>query len=110
MYTRTKKKRGMDKKPTPSFHLQPNQFMKSKRDKELDSICTLTHSKNMYMKEHKITWFVSSESLKALRFLSFHYVQNRHKGAAFQAFFLFFPTKATHQLMRTSLIENGITH
>ena len=65
MYTRPKKK-GIDKKPTPSLHLQPHQYMKSKRDKEVDSICALTHSKNMYTKERKITWSVSSESSKAL--------------------------------------------
>ena len=84
--------------------------MKSKRDKELDSICTLIHSKNMYIKEHKIMWSISSESSKALRFLSFHNIQNRHKGATFQVFFLFFPTKAPRQLTKASLIENGITH
>ena len=38
MYTRPKKG-GIDKKQTPSLHLQPNQSMKSKRDKEVDSIC-----------------------------------------------------------------------
>ena len=87
-------KRRYGQKTTPSLHLQPNQSMKSKRGKEVDYICTLTHSKNMYMKERKIAWSVSSESSKALQFLSFHKVQNRYKGATFQAFF---PTKAPHQ-------------
>ena len=87
-------KRKKRQKATPSLHLQPNQSMKSKRDNKLDSIYTLTHSKNMYIKERKIAWSVSSKSLKALWFLSFYKVQNKHKGVAFQTFFLFFPTKA----------------
>ena len=68
------KKRRDSKKTTPSLHLQPNQSMKCKRDKEVNSTCTLTHSKNMYMKERKITWSFSLESSKALQFLSFHKV------------------------------------
>lgn len=46
---------------------------------------------------------------KALLFLSFYKVQNKHKGVALHAFFLFFPTKDPCQLRSTSLIE-GITH
>ena len=90
----TRQKGGKDKKKTPSLHLLPNQSMKLKRDKELDPKCTLTYSKNLYIKEHKIAWFVSAESLKALWFLSFHKVQNKNREVALQAFFLFFPTKA----------------
>ena len=68
------------------------------------------HSKNMYIKERKIAWSVSSKSSKALRFPSFHKVQNKHNGTAFHTFFLFFPIKTPHQLVRASLIEEGITH
>lgn len=46
---------------------------------------------------------------KALLFLSFYKVHNKHKGVALHAFFLFFPTKDPCQLRSTSLIE-GITH
>ena len=105
MYTRPKKGRD-SQKTAPSPHLQPNQLIKSNKDKVLDSKCTLlTHSKNMYMKERKIAW---SKSSKALRFLSFQRVQNKHKGFALHAFFLFFPTKDPCQLRRTSLIERDI--
>ena len=76
----------------------------------LDPKCTLTHSKNMCMKEHKIAWFIKSESLKALRFLSFHRVQNKYNRAALHTFFLFFPTKDPCQIRRTSLIMKDITH
>ena len=36
------------------FHLQSNQSMKSKRDKKVDPIYTLTHCKNIYIEKHKI--------------------------------------------------------
>lgn len=67
MHTRPKKG-GIDKKTTPLLYLQPNQSMKSKRDKELDPKCTLTHSKNMYIKERKIAWSIRSKSSKVLHF------------------------------------------
>ena len=106
-----KSKKGRDtQKTTPSPHLQPNQSMKSNQDNVVSLNCTLTHSKNMYKKGHKIAQPIKSESSKALRFLFFHIAQNKHKGAAFHAFFLFFPIKAPRQLRRASLIEKGMTH
>ena len=108
IYTRPKKERKDSQKPTPSPHLQPNQS-KSNNDNVLDPKCTLTHSKNTYMKQCKIAWFVKSESSKTLWFLSFHRVKNKHKEAALHSL-LFFPTKDPYQLRRASLIEKGITH
>ena len=70
--------------------------MKLSKDHELEPTLTLTHSKNMYEKDHKIAWSISSVSSKALLFLSLHKEQNKHKGVAFHAFFLFFPTKEPH--------------
>ena len=58
----------------------------------------------------RIAWSAKSESSKAVRFPSFHGVQNENKGAASQVFFLFFPTKASCQLSRASLTKEGITH
>ena len=97
------KKGGIHKKSTLSPHLQPSQSIKSNKDNELYPKYALTHSKNMSIKECRIAWSINSESSKALRFLSFHIVQNKNKWAIFQALFIFFPTKA-------SLIEKGITH
>ena len=84
--------------------------MKSKMDHEAQFTCTLTPSENMYKKDCKIAWSANSESSKILLFLSFHKVQNKHKGAAFHAFFLFFPTKVPFQPRMVSLIELGKTN
>ena len=70
---------------------------------------TLTQPENMYKKDRKIAWSANSVSSKILLFLSFHKVQNKHKGAAFHAFFLFFPTKVPFQPRMVSLIELGKT-
>ena len=85
MYTRhlrLKKKRDSIN-PTPLPHLQPNQTIKSNNDNKLKPKCTLTHSKNMYIKVRIIAWSIIMEFSKALRFLSFHEVQNNQKGAVF---------------------------
>ena len=109
MYTRPKKGEGFTK-TTPSSHLQPNQSIKSNKDNVLNPKCTLNHSKNIYMKESKIAWSVKSKSSKALQFLSFHSIQNKHKGVVLHTFFLFFPTKDPYQLRKASLIEKDITY
>ena len=97
------------KKKQENPYLQPNQSMKSKMDHEAQSTWTLTQSENMYKKDRKIAWSSNSVSSKILLFLSFHKVQNKHKGAAFHAFFLFFPTKVPFQPRMVSLIELGKT-
>ena len=76
MYTRLKKMRDTKKKKQHHHRptLQHNQFMKSNKDNKLDPKGTLTYSKNVYIKEHKIAWSVKSKSLNAIQFLSFHKV------------------------------------
>ena len=97
------------KKKQKNPYLQPNQSMKSKVDHEAQFTCTLTQSENMYKKDRKIAWSANSVSSKILLFLSFHKVQNKHKGTAFHTFFLFFPTKVSFQPRMVSLIELGKT-
>lgn len=71
---------------------------------------TLTHSRNMYLKDRLIVWSTFLVFSKAFLFLSFHKVLNKHKGVALRGFFFFFPTNDLCQLRRTSLIEEDITH
>ena len=84
--------------------------MKLSKDHELEPTLTLTQPKNMYKKDRKIAWSVSSVSSKALIFLFHHKDQKKHNEVAFHAFFLVFPTKEPHQLSKESLIEKGMTH
>ena len=55
-----------------------------------------------------LAWSANWESSKALQFLFFHKVQNKHKLATLYTFFLFFPTKAPCQLIVTSLTEDEL--
>ena len=66
----------------------------------------LTQSQNRYKKEFLIVWFMLSKLSKALLFLSHHKAQNIHNKAAFQAFFLFLPTKDPTQ----KDLSNWTTH
>ena len=110
VYKATRQQGQREKKKAKKIpYLQPNQSKKSKMDHEVQSTCSLTQSENMYKKNRKIAWSVYSVSSKILLFLSFHKVQNKHKGAAFHAFFLFFPTKVSFQPRMVSLIELGKT-
>ena len=63
----------------------------------------------MYIKDHIIAWFAILEFSKTLWYISFHRVQNKQKGVVPQAFFFFFPTKATCQLRKASLTKGGVT-
>lgn len=79
MHTRPKK--GKDtQKQHPHFTNSPTNLWSQIKTMKQDPKCTLTHSKTMYIKESKIAWSVNSGSSKALRFLSFHKIQNKHKG------------------------------
>ena len=83
-------------------HLELNQSMKSNMYKELSPMYTVTHPQKIYMKDYFIAWFPFSIFSKVLPFPSFQMVQNKHKGAAFQTFFLSFPKKDPCQLKRAS--------
>ena len=108
-HLRPKKKRGTHK-TTSSPHLQPSQSMKSNEDNKLKPTCTLIQSKNMYKMDCEIAWSANLESSKALWFLSFYKVQNKHKGATLHAFFTFLPNKSTGPTKNASLTEDDTTH
>lgn len=70
----------MQKTP-PSSHLEPNQTIQSNNNEVIPK-CTLTFSKNMYIKDCIIAWSTILEFLKAFRFLylssSFSFLQKLH--------------------------------
>lgn len=68
---------------------------------------TLTHSKQLYIKDCLIVW--STFLLKVL-FLFFHMSPNKYKGAALQPFFMFFSIKDPYQIKSAFLTEECITH
>ena len=49
------------------------------------NLITMTHSKNRCKKDLIIDWSATSEFSKALQFVSFHKVQNKHKEVALHA-------------------------
>lgn len=60
---------------------------------------------------YTLCFFLAKDSsLKVIRFLFFHTVQNMHNGIDFQVFLLFFWTKEPLQLIRASLTVWGKTH
>lgn len=68
---------------------------------------TLTHSKQLYIKDCLIVW--STFLLKVI-FLFFHMSPNKYKGAALQPFFMFFLIKDPYQIKSAFLMEECIIH
>ena len=71
-------------KTIPSPYLELSQSMKSTVNVniEWDHLCTLTHPKKLYIKECLTAWSAFSMLSKALIFLFFQMVQNKHMGTA----------------------------
>ena len=108
-YTKEAKRlnhRGRDRnKNITCPYLKPNQSMKLTSKEELKSINTLTQDQRLYTKEFFNLWSESSSLANANIFLSFHTVQNKHKGVICQAFLRALPTKAPCHPIRVSFTE-----
>ena len=108
-YTKEAKRlnhRGRDRnKNITCPYLKPNQSMKLTSKEELKSINTLTQDQRLYTKEFFNLWSESSSLANANIFISFHTVQNKHKGVICQAFLRTLPTKAPCHLRRVSFTE-----
>lgn len=63
----------------------------------------LTHSKKLHIKDDLNSRSNNSALSKTLLFLTSQIVQDKHKGATLQAFFLFFPAKCPCQLSNVVL-------
>ena len=70
---KAKKEEGYTKNNTLTL-LAAQPINKSNKDNKLRPKCTLTHFKNMYIKDRKIAWPAKSESSKTLQFLCFQRV------------------------------------
>ena len=107
-YTREQKnKKQQGNKTVP--YLVANQSTKSIKEKVCSSIYTLAQFTKVYKKIDLISWSFLSTSSKALLFLSFQMVHNKQRGATFQAFSLFLPTKEPCHPKRFLLTEECIT-
>lgn len=86
--TKCQKRTKKEKKKKKHFSLtKPNQTMKSKNILHLYTSWSTTSShQNLIFN----TWSKRSSLQKAFPFLSFHFVQKRHKRAASYAFFIYF--------------------
>ena len=85
--------------------LEPNQSMKLTSEEGLKSIDTLTQDLRLHTKEFFNLWSENSSLLNTQIFLSFHTVQNKHKGAICQAFLRTLPIKAPCHPRRVFFIE-----
>ena len=90
-------------------HLEPNQSKKSIKDKGSASIYNFIQDHRLHTKEYFNLCIENSSLSITILFLSFHTAQKRHKGANFQAFLCFLPTKDPNQPRRVSLTEQGRT-
>ena len=104
--TANQKKEGLTKNNAPQQ--APNQSTKSTTE-EPNAAHNLDHTQRLQSKTSLIPWSDSSLLSNTLLFLSFQTVQNKHKRAARETFFLFLPKKDPCQLESNSLTEEGST-
>ena len=90
-------------------HLELNQSKKSIKDKRSASIYNFVQDHKPHTKEYFNLCIKNSLLSNAILFLSFHTIQKRHKGANFQVFLRFLPTKDPNQPRRVSITEQGRT-
>ena len=100
----TQRGRDRNKKITCPY-LEPNQSMKLKRKKGLKSTNTLNQDHRLHIKEFFNLWSESSSFPNTNKFLSFHIVQNIHKGAACQVILRALPTNNPCHPKRVSFTE-----
>ena len=72
-------------------------------------LCTFWPILKNYTSEYRTAWSIYSTSSNYPPFLSSPTVQNKHKGAALQAFFPFFLTKGPGQLKQFHLTKEHVT-
>ena len=77
--------------------------------KKKKKINKLVHAQRLHKKLNLILWTECLMFSNALLFLTFQFVQKRHKGAALHTFLLFLPTTNLCQLVSVSLTEEGRT-
>ena len=90
-------------------HLKPNQSKKLIKNKGQTSIYNFVQDHKLHTEEYFNLWTENSSLSNVILFLSFHIAHKRHKGASFQVFLLFLPTKDPHQPRKVSLTEQGRT-
>ena len=90
----------------PLNHLHPTQSINPTKVEGPFSIDNLVSDQSKRRNKYFSFCIGKKSSLKTIIFLASHTVQNKQEGAAFQTFFLLFPTKAPFFLLLSNS-ENG---
>ena len=93
-------------KPT-HHHQRPNQSRKLKRVKGTSFIHPFAYDQRKQTKELFKLWIKSSSSSKAILFLVFQTIQNKHNGPPLHTFLRFLSTNEPCHRNRVSLTDDG---